>query len=213
MERAFLCMPVLAWGKGQALHKGLHGVVGFSRGKGSGCPAVEVGRGRLPSGKGRCSRERKSFRMERGLAEPGSHPSPSLGIGRSACGEAEPWERGEVWGKTASNLNWAAAGNRLTPGASLQLTRLFVFPLGLGNAVLPRWKPVRWVVARSLLGTSLRNDHFVSKQARIQGKLLKLTALQECGGFAASPPPSLNHRLWELCWDLQPHKEFYKGMT
>lgn len=89
-------------GEGTRTAQGLHGVVGLSRGKEGDCPAVEIGRGRLPPWKGRCTWERKSFRMERGLAEPSSHPSPSLGIGRSACGEAEPrepWQRGRVWGK------------------------------------------------------------------------------------------------------------------
>lgn len=89
---------------------------------------------------------------------------------------------GQGLGENRLKPQWAAAGTRLIPRASVQLTGLFVFPLCLGNAVLPRWKPV----AQALLRASLRNNHLVSKEAKIQGKL-KLRAWQACGGFAASP--------------------------
>lgn len=177
-------------GEGTRAAHGLHGVVGLSGGNESGCPAVEVGRGRLPPWKGRCSWERKSFRMERALAEPGSHPSPSLGIVRSACGEAEPWEprqRGKGWGKTASNLSGLRPGPALPPEPLCSSWGCLFFPLCLGNAVLPRLKPICKAVVQILLGASMRNNHLVSKEAKIQGKR-KLRAWQEYGGFAASPP-------------------------
>lgn len=78
---------------------------------------------------------------------------------------------GQGLGENRLKLQWAAAGTRLAPGASVQLTGLFVFPLSLGNAVLPRWKPVRRAVAQALLRANLRNNHLVSKEAKIQGKL------------------------------------------
>lgn len=91
-------------GEGTRAAQGLHGVVGLSRGKESKAAARPWrwdGEGSL-LGKDAVVGRESLFRMERGLAEPSSHPSPSLGIGRSACGEAEPWEpweRGRVWGK------------------------------------------------------------------------------------------------------------------
>lgn len=182
-------------GEGTRAAQGLHGVVGLSRGKESGCPAVEVGRGRLPPWKGRWSWDRKSFRMERGLAEPSSHPSPQPGNkGKARAGRLSHGSRGSGQGlgekppKISTGLRPAIA----SPPEPLCSSPECLFfhcaweiPSGI---VLPRWKPVRRAVAQSLLGASFRNNHLVSKESKIQGKFLKLTTWREYGGFAASPP-------------------------
>lgn len=79
MEQGFLCMLVLAGGKGHVT-QGLRGRGGYIHREG-GCLSAGVGCGMLRPWKGWFSLERKSFRMELGLAKPSSHPSPSLGAG------------------------------------------------------------------------------------------------------------------------------------
>lgn len=64
----------------------------------------------------------------------------------------------------------------------MQLTGVFVFPLCLGNTVLPRWKPARRAVAVSAGGEFEKQPPGFQRR-KIQRKLLKLTTRWECEGF------------------------------
>ena len=88
---------------------------------------------------------------------------------------------GRIWGNSAENLSWGALGNSVAPQASLQPTGMFVFPLCLGNTVISILKPIckrSCCCTVSARGKFEKHNHFVSKEAEIQGRRLKLKTQQ-----------------------------------